>query len=1806
MITAPEILCCDLVYRLGWALLHSLWQIALLASVVAALLAALRRRSANLRYVIGCAGLAVISILPVVTYCVMPGPLRPESAAGAIPPDNPAAASIDHSPALSGPPQGTLASARPPDSGPSGANAERGSLPLSSRPSPEFTPAAEPATPLAERVSQALLPWIPWFVVVWVAGVFLLSLWHLGGWTAMQRLKRLATTPAGPDGARRLAELIERMRLSRPVRMLQSAMVDVPAVIGWLRPVLLVPAAMLGELSPQQIDAVLAHELAHVRRYDYLVNLWQTLIETLLFYHPAVWWLSRRIRIERENCCDDAAVALCGSRVDFAAALTALEQGRLAPRLAVAASGADRAGTALSRVRRVLGLPNRDLHDWRASLGGGFGALLLIGTLAGYVATGAAHDQGPGEKTALPLPATQTAASLLDAFRAAENSWTQAEVGKKLIVLGDKSIVPDMAKILKSEDRRERCNAAWVLAGLGDRRGLSALLAELKDTGQRPTKLIRSDGTPNVPGQIAQDRYYAVHVLGELGDQKAVPELIEVLKDESLNYKAAIVLGSLGDRRAIPALKEMLNTCRPDHRLWAGSGLGKLGDPLGVPTVAEFLKHPQWTQRRHAADALGEFQDKRALPALTDALKDKQAEVRVSAARALGRLADQAAIPALEALLDDHELTTSGPPTAVRDAAAEAIRQIRGAQAPPPAPQPAPPKLPVGKELLPPGNETPLKSALVGNVVLVAACEAVGEAKTYLGRSGVMQAQQDFRLVEVFYGDDPPNKTISLPYSYLAGGVGFATHGRAIRPGERVIWIAEDQFGERVSGRQALADTPENRQAIKELVLSIPSSVKANVAQLRAEARLRAELGKALPSGWYQPSYGTHKVAPLHWDEGPGQVNLFQRKDFKPDDAKRGRGGQIYLWIMGPGYTPKADKFAGQEPGPQEPPAREISLWRGRRVFVWGSAPDWPDWETQTRKALAATEGDRTAQTPADTAWGEAVEGVDCRLWTDLRVWEADQTPVLNAEVRNRGKLALKIVPDATLQELQFDGKWYTSPERFEEGAALLKQPSPFPPGKEYGNLPVRLLPDRWGWFGSPQPGPAVPKGPKPGKHSVRIAFTAQPADPAKGKPLRVVSNPVEIEIAAEKIQWGRNANGLQAGLAFDVQERPYHVGELVSFRIYVRNLSGKTVAVVDSGTTGWMPTVSDSAGKPVMVAGQFDGPVQRRRQILPDGQTLLVGTVALMLDQNPEARASQPFHAHLAPGTYRVSQKYRFADEPEATWSGELASGELELKVVPAATPAEGAGTDWGPAVEGVQCRLEADKPTWKAAEMPTLKAYVRHQAETTLFLSNHPMFGAQLEVDGHWHRWNAPVAWAGPSHSSSKFRTKDEQPLAITLDENWRRVDNKEPLRVDPGRHVIRFAWEGHPEKGPREGPDEQRSIVLVSNPLEITVPPERPQPKPSDLHADDRNAAAALQQLGAILAADDQGKIRTVRLSRTAATDRDLVHLAGLSGLKALYLDDTRISDAGLQHLAGLTGLETLSVNYTRISDAGLEHLKGLKGLRSLALLDTEVTAAALRELKKTRPELQTTVDPLKLSGLGDLRGWRNSAKLNDEYELVSVDLLDANISDAALARLKDRQSLQDVCLFKANITDAGLAELRKLTDLDTLYLSGTRITDAGLECLKDMKKLKTLFLADTQIGDGGLARLSGLTNLESLLIDGTQVTDAGMAHLRPFKKLTLLRLNNCQISGTGLSHLRDSTRLTALELRGTAVSDTGLVHLQPLVNLELLYLSHTSVTDAGLGYLTGLRKLRALEIQDTAITDDGIQRLKQALPNTSIHR
>ena len=203
------------------------------------------------------------------------------------------------------------------------------------------------AVSLLERAQAAMR----WFVPFWLAGMALFCLRNLLGWTAAQRLRRIGSTPAPAFWQHRLNQLAESLGITAAVILLASRRLDVPVVAGVLRPVILVPASLFTGLPAEQFEYLLLHELAHIRRFDYAVNLAQRAIESLLFYHPAVWWISGVLREEREHCCDDIVLAHGANPKAYAITLASLESAR--PRLALAANG----GSLTRRVRRILKSP---------------------------------------------------------------------------------------------------------------------------------------------------------------------------------------------------------------------------------------------------------------------------------------------------------------------------------------------------------------------------------------------------------------------------------------------------------------------------------------------------------------------------------------------------------------------------------------------------------------------------------------------------------------------------------------------------------------------------------------------------------------------------------------------------------------------------------------------------------------------------------------------------------------------------------------------------------------------------------------------------------------------------------------------------------------------------------------------------------------------------------------------------------------------------------------------------------------------------------------------------------------------------------------------------------------------------------------------------------------------------------------------------------------------------------------------------------------------------------------------------------
>jgi hypothetical protein len=226
--------------------------------------------------------------------------------------------------------------------------------------------------------------------MAWFAGAGACSLRLLMGFASAAALRRSRHAPVLTEWQQTLDRLIERMHVSRSVRLLATDRVDSPSVIGWLRPVILAPVGVLCGLAPEQVEALLAHELAHVRRHDYLVNVLQGIAESLLFYHPAVWWISNQIRAEREHCCDDLAVAASGDVLAYARALAELEFMRPA-HFKAALSAND--GSLLRRIRRLTNpVGAHRPAGWGAAWS--LGALSLLG-IAGVAVSGAQAQSQP-------------------------------------------------------------------------------------------------------------------------------------------------------------------------------------------------------------------------------------------------------------------------------------------------------------------------------------------------------------------------------------------------------------------------------------------------------------------------------------------------------------------------------------------------------------------------------------------------------------------------------------------------------------------------------------------------------------------------------------------------------------------------------------------------------------------------------------------------------------------------------------------------------------------------------------------------------------------------------------------------------------------------------------------------------------------------------------------------------------------------------------------------------------------------------------------------------------------------------------------------------------------------------------------------------------------------------------------------------------------------------------------------------------------------------------------------------------------
>jgi HEAT repeat protein/beta-lactamase regulating signal transducer with metallopeptidase domain len=581
-----------LLTALGWALVHFIWQGAVAALLLAGLLKILRRQSSDVRYAAACLTLLLLVVSPLATLAIIDRSAPATTLkASPLPPD--AAAPRELVFATAG--QEAGAEVRNSNSQSSGSN-------------------------WRSSWSEGVNRLFPWIMLGWLIGVAFFSLRLFGGWLYTQRLKKRGTRALDKRWQLVLQRLRWRLEVRHPVRILESAFIAAPMAIGWSRPVILIPTGALLGLTQGQLEAIIAHELAHIRRYDYLVNLLQAVVETLLFYHPAVWWVSRQIRIEREHCCDDLAVAACGNVLTYARALMEMEQLRaVGPQLAVAANG----GLLMNRIHRLVGVQATPT----SRLTGLFAGLIVMTTVIS-IAVGAQI-----------LPAFSAAAINQSDRAKAEAARQEAkQIIFELQKKADTARSEDASGSAEDDQMAEKLTKALQDSSWEVRKAAVETLVQLE--GGRAVELL----TAAMKDQHRQVREQAVIGLGAREDEKLAEQLLGALMDQDwqVREQAAIAIGLL----------EVAQNARIVEALFRG------------------LVDQEWQVREQAARSLGVTGNAVAVAPLIHALGDRHEQVREAAAKSLGLIGDQRAIEPLNQSLQDGD-------EQVRKKAVEALTLIR-------------------------------------------------------------------------------------------------------------------------------------------------------------------------------------------------------------------------------------------------------------------------------------------------------------------------------------------------------------------------------------------------------------------------------------------------------------------------------------------------------------------------------------------------------------------------------------------------------------------------------------------------------------------------------------------------------------------------------------------------------------------------------------------------------------------------------------------------------------------------------------------------------------------------------------------------------------------------------------------------------------------------------------------------------------------------------------------------------------------------------------------------------------------------
>ena len=603
---------------IGWTLVHSLWEGGLIAALLVVARSTMRGAKSDTRYLLSVAALGLMLVAPLITAALLYGKVAPVA--------------------------NQLASVVAPGS-------------------------------FGIRVRQQVDLLSPWLVDLWFLGVLAFSIRLVAGLVRTRALIAEGSRPADEWVVELTHQLMGRIGMRQVIRVLESSRVHVPLVAGWLRPALLIPGSLLTGLTPYQLELIIVHELAHIRRHDYLVNVCQAVAETLLFYHPAVWWISGGIREEREHCCDDFTLVACGgSARDYATVLLRIEESRgQALGFAAAASG----GSLVRRVRRlVAGSSARTDARTKALVTSACLAFaaLLVATLSATMAPGTAtrmvalDEHAPVSNPTLllapnpvgayprlgaetrPTP-RQRAAEATPRATASRFVALRTETGLALITRLQRAVASGLA------DGHDEIWINYTVRGVSS--GVSNVYLDLADEGgEVPRVLEASERAPSHDGD-AEDQ--TIMTIGSAGSAESVA-LLEQLVPNAPDSAGEDVVSLIGRHTGAPALNALAEIVRSDTanmvKAAAVVAIGLLPQSSAVDTLGAMATDlDPWELRGVAVDALSES------PAASHAVRELRLlalgrytrDVRSNAVAQLPNFQAALAVPALSDILDNGD-----------------------------------------------------------------------------------------------------------------------------------------------------------------------------------------------------------------------------------------------------------------------------------------------------------------------------------------------------------------------------------------------------------------------------------------------------------------------------------------------------------------------------------------------------------------------------------------------------------------------------------------------------------------------------------------------------------------------------------------------------------------------------------------------------------------------------------------------------------------------------------------------------------------------------------------------------------------------------------------------------------------------------------------------------------------------------------------------------------------------------------------------------------------------------------------------